>query len=180
MQPVLWIHLILILDPGSALEKKWIWSGSRSLTFLLSFNDFFKEEFLKNLLFWLIFMLKLDERWRDESIFNNSLFPAVQIWVLRVKEFFVAILLLKILSLDPDPCNRIFLRIRIQEAKILRILILSISTACNLFTFSRSYYLRPHVQGSQGLDWVDRKGSIRYTCCICSWVVYWGNRLLFL
>ena len=133
-------------------------------------------------------MLKLDERWRDESIFNNSLFPAVQIWVLRVKEFFVAILLLKILSLDPDPCNRIFLRIQIQEAKILRIQIQEakimririLSTACNLFTYSRSYYLRPHVQGSQGLDWVDRKGSIRYTCCICSWVVYWGNRLLFL
>jgi len=49
-----------------------------------------------------------------------SLFSKVQIWVSEVKNFFCSFWLI-FYPLDPDPWIRIFLRIRIQEAKMLRI-----------------------------------------------------------
>ena len=52
--------------------------------------------------------------------FIVSFFSKVQIWVLGVKKFFFSFWLI-FYPLDPDPWIRIFLRIRIQEAKILRI-----------------------------------------------------------
>ena len=37
-----------------------------------------------------LFMLKLDEPFRDQEIFKIFLFSTVQIWVLRIKKFFFA------------------------------------------------------------------------------------------
>ena len=56
----------------------------------LKFNVFFKNKIFKIfvLFFSLIFMLKLDEPFRNQEIFEISLFSIVQIWVLRVKFFF--------------------------------------------------------------------------------------------
>ena len=73
--------------------------------------------------FSLVFILKLDEPFRNQEIFIISLFSIVQIWVLRFNFFFCSFWLI-FCPLDPDPWIRIFLRnrIRIQEAKILRIL----------------------------------------------------------
>ena len=69
-------------------------------------------------------MLKLDESFGNQEIL---LFPFsfVEIWVLRVKNFFQFLLVFCLL--DPDPRIRIILRIRIRilEAKILRIRILN-------------------------------------------------------
>ena len=59
-------------------------------------------------------MLKLVEPFGNEESFLISLFSKVQIW------FFCSFWLI-FCPLDPDPWIRIFLRIRIQEAKILRI-----------------------------------------------------------
>jgi len=53
------------------------------------------------LFFSLIFILKLDEPFRNEEIFIISLFSKVQIWVLGVKKFFFSFLLL-FYPLDPD------------------------------------------------------------------------------
>ena len=62
--------------------------------------------------FSLIFMLKLDEPFRNQGIFKISLFSIVQIWVLRVNfflQFLVDILPLRSGSVDlqifadPDP-----------------------------------------------------------------------------
>ena len=72
------------------------------------------------LFFSLIFMLKLDEPFRNQEIFIISLFLIVQTWVWRVKFLFCSFWLI-FCPLDPDPWIRIFLRILIQEAKILRI-----------------------------------------------------------
>ena len=90
-------------DPGSVLKKNRSGSGSKSGYF-----------------FSLIFMLKLDEPFRNQEIFIISLFLIVQIWVLRVDLFCCSFWLI-FCPLDSDPLIRIFLRIRIQEAKILRI-----------------------------------------------------------
>ena len=69
-------------------------------------------------------MLKLDESFGNQEIL---LFPFsfVEIWVLRVKNSFQFLLVFCLL--DPDPRIRIILRIRIRilEAKILRIRILN-------------------------------------------------------
>ena len=84
----------------------------------LKFADFF---FLQNTfkiccsIFSLIFILKLDEPFRNEEIFIISLFSKVQIWVLGVKKFF------SVFCCYFTPWIRRFLRIRIQEANILRI-----------------------------------------------------------
>ena len=71
------------------------------------FTEFFitKQNFQKKkfLFFLLIFMLKLNEPFRNQEIFIMSLFSIVQIWVLRVIFF----------------CS--FRLIFFQEAKILRI-----------------------------------------------------------
>ena len=66
-------------------------------------------------------MLKLDEPFRNHEILIISLFTIVQICGWRVKQCFLLKILVDILPLDPDPWIRIFLRIRIQELKILRI-----------------------------------------------------------
>ena len=74
-------------------------------------------------------MLKLDEPFRNQEIFIILLFLIVQTWV-ENKIFFCSFWLIFCLL---DPWIRIFLRIRIQEAKILRIQRIRIlSTALNL------------------------------------------------
>ena len=111
------IHSILmrirILDPH--------WK-KRIRVISIKFTEFFnKAEFqFFCLIFSLIYMLKLDEPFRNHEIFIISLFSIVQIWGLRVNfflQFFVNIL-----------------RIWIQEAKILRI-----QRIRNLSTTSRYY-----------------------------------------
>ena len=74
------------------------------------------------LFFSLIFILKLDEAIRNEEIFIIFCLSKVQIWGFGVKKDFFFKFLVDIYPLDPDPWIRIILRIRIQEAKILRIL----------------------------------------------------------
>ena len=91
-------------DPGYFLKIYWIF-----LT---------KQNFKICLIFLLIFML--NEPFRNQEIFSISLFSIVQIWVLRVKLKKKSFWLI-FCPLDPDTWIRIFLRIRIQEAKILRI-----------------------------------------------------------
>ena len=73
------------------------------------------------LFFSLIFILKLDEPFRNEKIFIISLFfkSSDLCFFLSRKCFFVVEILLIFYPLDPDPW--VFLRIRIREAKILRI-----------------------------------------------------------
>ena len=125
---------IRILDPH---WKKMDPDPGHFLTDLLIF--FNKKQFQ---IFCLILILKLDEPFRNEDIFIISLFSKVQIWGFGVKKIFFLHFLVDILPLgsgsvdphifaDPDPWIHIFLRIRIQEAKIFRILILS--TALNIF-----------------------------------------------
>ena len=58
-------------------------------------------------------MLNLDEPLRNRKIFIISLFSIFQVWVLRVN--------FAVLIDNLDNWIRIFFRIRIQEAKILRI-----------------------------------------------------------
>ena len=69
------------------------------------------------LFFPLIFMRQLDELFRNQEIFTISFFNS---WVLRVN-FFCCSIWLIFYPLDPDPWIRKFLRIRIQEAKLLLI-----------------------------------------------------------
>ena len=104
---------IRILDPH---WEKWIQVIS------LKFTEFFNKKNFKFLVlfFSLIFILKLDEPFRNEEIFIISLFSKVQIWGFGVKKIFCSFWLI-FYPLDPDPWIRIFLRIRIQEAKVLRI-----------------------------------------------------------
>ena len=66
-------------------------------------------------IFSFIFILKLDEPFRNEEIFI-IFFKSSD---LGVKKFFFLSFWLIFYPLDPDPWIRIFLRIRIQEAKIL-------------------------------------------------------------
>ena len=88
--------------------------------------------------FSLIFIRKLHEQFRNEEIFSISLLSKVQNWVLGVN-FFLKFLV-DIYPLDPDPWIRIFFRIRIQEAKILRIQRIRIlSTALNLLSKNCKY-----------------------------------------
>ena len=103
---------IRILDPH------WKKNGCGFRLFSLNLLTFFltKQNFqIFCLIFSLICMLKLDEPFRNQEIFIMSLFSIFQIWGLRV--FFLLIFI----PFDPDPWICIFLRIRIQEAKILRI-----------------------------------------------------------
>ena len=78
------------------------------------------------------------QRWGN---FWQSLYLAVQIWVLGVDDICLQFLI-DILPLDPDPWFRIFLRIRIQKAKMLRIqqihaeaIIVRIINLCRIFKF---------------------------------------------
>jgi len=58
----------------------------RDITKCLTCHGFFLFYF-----FSLIFILKLDEPFRNEEIFIISLFSKNQIWVLGVKKFFFAV-----------------------------------------------------------------------------------------
>ena len=69
-------------DPGSALGKNG--SGSRSFQDLL--NCYNKNNFQIFCFFSLIFIIKLNEPFRNEEIFIISLFSEVQIWVSGVKK----------------------------------------------------------------------------------------------
>jgi len=76
----------------------------------LRFTDFFEDaDFL------LIFMLKLDKPFKSKEMFIIYLVSTVQIWVLRVKKFFL------LFSLIFCPVDPHILRIRIMVAKMLRI-----------------------------------------------------------
>ena len=90
-------------DPGHFFKIYWIF---------ITLNNFQNWS--------VIFILKLDELFRNEENFIISFFSKFQILVLGVKEFFFSVWLI-FYPLDPDPWIRIFLRIRIQKAKILRI-----------------------------------------------------------
>ena len=85
----------------------------RTQVISLRFTEFFNKKLFSNfvLFFWLIFILKLNEPFRNEEIFTISLFSKVQIWVLGVKFFFCSFWLI-FYHLDPDLWIRIFLRIR--------------------------------------------------------------------
>ena len=110
-------------------------------------------------------MPKLDEPFRNQEIFLISLFSIVQIWVLRVKLFSCSFWLI-FCPLDPDTWIRIFLRIRIQEVKILGIQRIRIlSTALNMNRFQPSMYLSICV--SVYLI------SVIYQILICLQVVEW-------
>ena len=67
----------------------------------------------------IIFILKLDEPFRNEDIFIISLFSKVHLGFMSKKDFFCSFWLI-FYPLDPDPWIRIFLRIQIwiQAAKI--------------------------------------------------------------
>ena len=92
--------------------KKWIRIQVISSRFTEFFNK--KNNFQIFVLFFsLIFILKLDEPFRNEEIFIISLFSKVQIWGLGVKKFFCSFWLL-FYPLDPGPWIRIFLQIRIR------------------------------------------------------------------
>ena len=94
------------------MKKKWIQIQVISLRFTEYFQIFC----------FIFFRLILSQNFRNEEIFIIPLFPKVQICVLGVKKFFCIFwLIFHPLDPDPDPWIRIFLRIRIQEAKILRI-----------------------------------------------------------
>ena len=73
-----------------------------------------------------------------------NLFSSAQIWVLRVNFFFLQFLVVFLSLGSVDPWIRVFLRIRIQEAKILRIQRIRIlSTAFN----QSSYLSINHTHG---------------------------------
>ena len=89
--PVLRIHLILMQirildphwkkvdsDPGQFFKIYWIVLTKIIFKFFVLF-------------FSLIFILKLDEPFRNEEIFTISLFSKVQIWVLGAKKCFFAV-----------------------------------------------------------------------------------------
>ena len=52
-----------------------------------------------------LFMLKLDEPFRDQEIFKIFLFSTVQIWVLRIKKFFYCRFKFIFPPLDPGSQN---------------------------------------------------------------------------
>ena len=110
---------IRILDPGSALEKMDPDPGYFFKIYWVFFNKAeFSNYFLLNF-FFAYFYAKLYKAFRNQEMFIISLFQWFKFG------FGVNILLcsfwLIFCSLDPDPGSRIFLRIRIQEAKIFRI-----------------------------------------------------------
>ena len=86
-------------DPGYFFKIYWFFLHSKIFKFVL--------------FFLLIFMLNLDEPFRNRKISIISLFSIFQVWVLRVN--------FAVLIDNLDNWIRIFFRIRIQEAKILRI-----------------------------------------------------------
>ena len=62
--------------------------------YFLSLMNFFNKAKFRNffvLFFSLIFMLKLDEPFRNQKSFIISLFSIAQTWVLRVKFFFTVL-----------------------------------------------------------------------------------------
>ena len=61
----------------------------RTQVISLRFTEFFNKKLFSNfvLFFWLIFILKLNEPFRNEEIFTISLFSKAQIWGLGVKKF---------------------------------------------------------------------------------------------
>ena len=84
-----------------------------------------------------IFILNLDKQFRNEEIFIISFFSSkLQILVLGVKNVFFCSFWLIFYPLDPDPLIRIFLRIRIQKAKILRIQRIQIWILSTAFKYS--------------------------------------------
>ena len=84
------------------------------------------------LLLFACFMLKLDKPFRNQEIFIISIFFNSSDLGFDSKFFFYSFWLI-FCPLDPDLWIRIFLRIRIQEAKILRIQRIRIlSTALNV------------------------------------------------
>ena len=89
------------------LNKTSSGSGSRSSSSLITKQSF---QICSLIFFSLIFMLKLDEPFRNQEILITSLFSMVHFWVLKVKSSWLIFCLL-----DPDPWIRKFLRIRIQE-----------------------------------------------------------------
>ena len=72
-------------------------------------------------IFCLIFLLKLYKPFTSQGIFIISLFSLVQIWVQKVTIKFCSFWLI-FCPLHLDPWIRIFLRIRILDAKICQIL----------------------------------------------------------
>ena len=97
----------------------WIRNGNKWIRIqvisLLTFWSFLQKtifKFFYFIFFSHIFILKLNESFRNENIFIK-----LQIWVLGVKTFFFC----SFYPLDPDLWIRIFLWLRIQKAKILRI-----------------------------------------------------------
>ena len=116
---MLWINLILmrirILDPHRIKRIR-----IRIQVISLKFTKF-------SFYLFSIFILK---PFRNKEIFKISLFSKVKIWVLGVNKFFYSVF-----GSYVTPWSRIFLRIRIQEAKILwiqRIRILSTAISGSL------------------------------------------------
>ena len=122
---------IRILDPH---WEKWIWIQVISLRFT---EFFFKKIIFKLfvLFFSLVFILTLDKPFKDEEIFIISLFSKVQNQGLGVKKFCFCSFWLIFYPLDPDPWIHIFLSIRIQEAKILRIQRIRILSTVNNYIY---------------------------------------------
>ena len=115
---MLWINLILmrirILDPHRIKRIR-----IRIQVISLKFTKF-------SFYLFSIFILK---PFRNKEIFKISLFSKVKIWVLGVNKFF------SVFGSYVTPWIRLFLRIRIQEAKILwiqRIRILSTAISGSL------------------------------------------------
>ena len=78
------------LDPGYFFKIYWIFLTKQNFKIFV-------------LVFSLIFMLKLDEPFRNQEIFIISLFLIVQIWVLRVNFFFLAVCGWYFAPWAPDP-----------------------------------------------------------------------------
>jgi len=98
-------------DPGHFFKIYWIFlSKNNYQIFCYIFFAYFYSK-----TWWTI------QKWGN--FYNLSFFSKVQNWVLGVKKLFVffSIFWSIFYPLDLDPWIRIFLRIRIQEAKILRI-----------------------------------------------------------
>jgi len=81
-------------------------------------NPNFKIQIFK-LIFFTFFTYFLHEPFRDKDILDNLSFINSSDLNFECKRFFFVVLV-DILSLDPDPWIRIFLQSRIQEAKMLR------------------------------------------------------------
>ena len=81
-------HLNFDADPGSNLKKRIrIQVINISLRFIVFFNKRINFKFMF-LLFSLIFMIKLDEPFREMKVWINS-FSTVQLWGLRAQVFLV-------------------------------------------------------------------------------------------